>query len=85
VTCQKAWDRLLSGSILDALGATAVEVQADAKAVEQVVAESQATTWTEAPTVGEGQEYRAEFNGSIGSALLLNGAVVHMNVLTAPA
>jgi hypothetical protein len=85
VTCQKAWDRLLSGSILDALGASAAEVQADAKAVEQVVAESQATTWTEAQTVGEGQEYRAEFNGSIGSALLLNGAVVHMNVLTAPA
>jgi hypothetical protein len=35
--------------------------------------------------VGEGQEFRTECNGSIGSALLLNGSVVHLNVLTAPA
>ena len=55
------------------------------KVVEQVLAESQATAWTEAPAVGEGQEFRAEFNGSIGSALSLDEAVVHMNVLTAPA
>jgi hypothetical protein len=84
-TCQKAWDRLLSGCIVDALEGITAESQVDSQAVEQVVAESQATTWTEAPAVGEGQEFRAEFNGSIGSALLLNGEVVHLNVLTAPA
>jgi hypothetical protein len=84
-TCQKAWDRLLSGCIVDALEETAAESQVDSKAVEQVMAESQASTWTEAPAVGEGQEYRAEFNGSMGSALILNGAVVHLNVLTPPA
>jgi hypothetical protein len=83
-TCQKAWDRLLSGSIVDALEGSAGEAQAHAKSVEKVLAESNATVWTEAPAVGEGQEFRAEFNGSIGSALLLDGAVVHMNVLTAP-
>jgi len=82
-TCQKAWDRLLSGSIVDALEAPAGHV--DLTAVEQLLAESQATTWTQAPAVGEGQEYRAVFNGSMGSALMLDGAVVHMNVLTAPA
>jgi len=84
-TCQKAWDRLLSGSIVNALEGSAGEGQADAMAVEQLLAESQATTWTQAPAVGEGQEFRAEFNGSIGSALMLDGAIVHMNVLTAPA
>lgn len=84
-TCQKAWDRLLSGCIIDALEGKAAEVPAESKVVEQVVAESQATAWTEAPAVGEGQEFRAEFNGSIGSSLMLDGAVVHMNVLTAPA
>lgn len=84
-TCQKAWDRLLSGCIIDALDGTAGEGQADAKTVEQVLGESKATAWSEAPAVGEGQEYRAEFNGSIGSALSLDEAVVHMNVLTAPA
>lgn len=82
-TCQKAWDRLLSGSIVDALEGAA-EGQVDSQAVEQVLAESRATAWTEAPTVGEGQEFRAEFNGNVGSALMLDGAVVHMNVLTAP-
>jgi hypothetical protein len=84
-TCQKAWDRLLSGCIVDALEGTAAEGQADAKVVEQVLGESKTTAWTEAPAVGEGQEYRAEFNGSLGSALSLDEAVVHMNVLTAPA
>ena len=34
---------------------------------------------------GDGQEYRAEFNGSIGSALSLDESVVHLNVLTPPA
>jgi len=84
-TCRKAWDRLLSGCILDALAGTATEGQADARTVEQVMAEGQATAWTQAPAVGEGQEYRAEFNGCVGSALALDAAVVHMNVLTAPA
>lgn len=84
-TCQKAWDRLLSGCIVDALEGTAAEGQVDAKEVEQVIAESKATAWTEAPAVGEGQEYRTEFRGSIGSVLSLDEAVVHLNVLTAPA
>ncbi|MBY0527291.1 MAG: hypothetical protein K2R98_28100 [Gemmataceae bacterium] len=84
-TCQKAWERLLSGSIVDALDGTAGEGQADVSAVEQVLNDSRATVWSEASTVGEGQEFRAEFNGSVGSALMLDGAVVHMNVLTAPA
>jgi hypothetical protein len=84
-TCQKAWDRLLSGCIVDALEGTAPEGQVDAKVIQQVLGESKATGWTEAPTVGEGQEYRAEFNGSMGSALSLGEAVVHMNVLTPPA
>ena len=84
-TCRKAWDRLLSGCILDALEGKAPESQVDARAVEQVMAESMATAWTETPTVGEGQEFRAEFQGSVGSALLLEESVVHMNVLMAPA
>ena len=84
-TCRKAWDRLLSGFVLDALEMAAPQTQADAQVVEKVLAESLATTWTPAPAVGEGQEFRAEFNGSVGSALSLNENIVHMNVLTAPA
>jgi hypothetical protein len=84
-TCQKAWDRLLSGCIVDALASDAAAGPVDPAIVEHVVAESQATAWSEAPAVGEGQEFRAEFNGSIGSALRLDETVVHLNVLTAPA
>ena len=83
-TCQKAWDRLLSGLVLDALEAKG-EGQAEPKAVEQLLQESAGATWSEAQTVGEGQEYRTEFKGSHGSALILEDAVVHLNVLTAPA
>jgi hypothetical protein len=85
LTCQKAWDRLLSGCIVEALEGATTEGQTDPRLVEQVMVESRATVWTEAPAVGDGQEYRAEFNGSVGSALLLEGTVVHMNLLTAPA
>jgi hypothetical protein len=84
-TCQKAWDRLLSGSIVDALDGTAPEGRVETQTVEQLLGESKTMAWTEAPAVGDGQEYRAEFNGSIGSALSLDEAVVHLNVLTAPA
>lgn len=83
-TCQKVWDRLLSGLILDALEAK-VEEPAGPESVEKLVRESGAASWQEAQTVGDGTEYRTEFNGSYGSALLLDAAVVHLNVLTAPA
>ena len=83
-TCQKAWDRLLSGSILDALEENAPEGPADAKVVEEIVVELQTATWSPTPAVGEGDEFRTEFNGSIGSALLLQGTVVHANLLKAP-
>jgi hypothetical protein len=83
-TCHKAWDRLLSGLILDALEAKG-EAQAEPEAVEQLVRESVCALWSEAQTVGDGKEYRTEFGGSHGSALLLNDAVVHLNLLTAPA
>ncbi len=83
-TCQKAWERLLSGLILDAMEAK-VEVQAEPEAVDQLVREAVAAAWQEAQTVGDGKEFRTEFNGSHGSALLLDNAVVHLNVLTAPA
>lgn len=83
-TCQKAWERLLSGCIVEALEAKA-EGQTEPQAVEQVLQESAAASWSEATTVGEGKEFRTEFNGSVASALVLDDAVVHLNVLTPPA
>ena len=83
-TCQKAWDRLLSGLVLDSLESKG-EGQAEPQAVEQLLQESAGASWCEAQTVGDGKEFRTEFKGSHGSALLLDEAVVHLNVLTAPA
>lgn len=37
--------------------------------------------WEVPQTVGEGQEFRAEVNGSVGSALVVDDAVVHLNVM----
>jgi hypothetical protein len=39
--------------------------------------EARSVAWTQAKAVGEGEELRAEFNGKVGSALLLDGALVH--------
>ena len=83
-TCEKAWDRLLSGLILDALEVKA-DGQPEPQAVERIVRASVEASWSEAQTVGEGKEYRTEFNGTHGSALLLDNAVIHLNVLTPPA
>jgi len=55
----------------------------DSAQVEAFVSEIRNAPWTQVETVGEGQEFRAEFGGKIGSALLLNGALVHGSVVAA--
>jgi hypothetical protein len=80
-TCEKVWGRLLSGLVLDALmegQEKGVPAQAQ---VEQFISEIRAATWTQTETVGEGQEHRTEFNGRVGSALLLGGSLVHGSVV----
>jgi hypothetical protein len=83
-TCEKAWDRILSGCVIAALEDETSASQIEPDAVTKVLTESHAATWSEAPAIGEGKEYRAEFNGSMASALILNEAVVHLNLVTKP-
>jgi hypothetical protein len=82
-TCEKVWSRLLSGMVLDAL----VEGQAtdppEPDQLAQLLTEVRGASWTKTETVGEGQEFRAEFNGKVGSALVLQGALVHGSVVCA--
>jgi hypothetical protein len=80
-TCQKVWSRLLSGLVLDALVEGKAEGSTDLAQVNELLHEVRNAEWTETQAVGEGQEYRAEFNGKIGSALLLDGALVHGSVV----
>jgi hypothetical protein len=80
-TCQKVWENLLSGSILDALAWGDPDGQAEAEGVEALLRESGSAAWEEAPAVGEGHEFRAEFQGRQGSVLMLDQTLVHLNVL----
>lgn len=80
-TCQKVWDRLLSGFTLDALESPEGEGQAEAAEVASFLGESGKAAWQEAPAVGEGQEYRTEFQENHGSALCCGQAPVHVSIL----
>jgi hypothetical protein len=81
-TCQKLWDKLLSGMVLDALMEKA-QATPDESQVEKMVNEARNAAWTQTEAVGEGQEYRAEFDGKVGSALVLDGSLVHGSLVAA--
>jgi hypothetical protein len=82
-TCQKVWSRLLSGLVLNALAGGRAGGSPAPSQVEALLHEVRSAAWTQVETVGEGQEYRAEFGGKVGSALLLGGALVHGSVVAA--
>jgi hypothetical protein len=81
-TWAKVWGRLLSGLVLDALedGGQA-ETAPDLAQVSKLVNGIRDGPWMRSETVGDGQELRAEFDGMTGSALLLDGALVHGSVV----
>jgi hypothetical protein len=81
-TCEKVWSRLLSGLVLDALGGEGkAEAAPDLAQVSQLVHEIGNGAWTQSEAVGEGEEFRVEFKGRVGSALLLDGSLVHGSVV----
>jgi hypothetical protein len=83
-TCRKAWDRLLSGSVLDALEAGAAPRGAEADDVQDLLGRLRAGDWQQTPAVGEGEEYRSGSDQTFhASALLFGGAVVHGSVTVA--
>lgn len=83
-TCQKVWDRLLSGVVFDALEAGATDKTASVADVEQLVAAAGDLPWEQSEPVGEGEEYRAESKrGDHASALAFEETVVHGSVVAA--
>ena len=82
-TCEKVWDRVLSGSVLDALETEASAGQAEGTHVEHIMAESSRASWHEAQAVGEGIEFRTGFGGNHGSALCFEDSPVHVSLLAA--
>lgn len=83
-TCQKVWNRLLSGFVLDALEAQPEEGQVAAADVEQSLKTAGNMPWEKAEPVGEGEEFRADSGAEIhASALTFQESPVHLSVVMA--
>jgi hypothetical protein len=81
-TCARVWDRLLSGTILDALEVSTVDRQVPSADIAEALCRLRDLRWEPVPPVGEGQEYRADAPISArASALVLEGTLVHGSVL----
>lgn len=81
-TCEKVWDRMLSGVVFDAMEVGETNKHASVADVEQFIATVGDLQWEEAKAVGEGQEHRAESDrGDHASALTFDQTVVHGSVM----
>jgi hypothetical protein len=82
-TCQKVWDRLLSGFIMDALEAKRGQRDAAPADVEALLQRLAAAPWQESEAVGEGREFRAEAGPDThASALTFATSVLHASAMT---
>ena len=83
-TCKKAWSRLLSGVVMDALEAAKTATNAGPVAVEDLLRRLRSADWLRTTAVGEGEEYRSDSQEKLhASALLFEGAVVHGSAIVA--
>ncbi len=83
-TCKKVWDRLLSGFVMDALAEDkSRNEEAGVDDVERLLIRISDAKWEKVEPVGEGEEYRTEFDKESGSVLAFEGRMVHGSVLTA--
>ena len=83
-TCQKVWNRLLSGFVLDALESKSDETQASAAEVQEMLGTASGMSWVKAEPVGEGEEFRAESGAELhASALTFHEAPLHLSLVMA--
>ena len=83
-TCEKVWDRLLSGALLDSLVSKGTDELAETRDVETLLTELGATAWQSAAPAGEGEEFRAATEGGTqASALCYTGRFVHGSAVAA--
>lgn len=81
-TCERVWDRLLSGLVFDALEAERGQETTEREDVVRVIAESKSQTPRHTAAVGAGEEYRSESaDGSLFSALVMDGVVIHGSII----
>lgn len=83
-TCEKVWNRLLTGVVFEALKAEKTEKTIQVADVEHLLATAGDLPWEQCDAIGEGEEYRAESpQGDQASALTLENAIVHGSLVTA--
>ena len=83
-TCEKVWNRLVSGYVFDALEASQADTIASVSSVEQLLAKLAASSWEKVKAIGEGEDYRAEStNGDHASALVFDGTILHSSIVAA--
>ncbi|MGO9112434.1 MAG: ARPP-1 family domain-containing protein, partial [Thermoguttaceae bacterium] len=83
-TCQKVWNRLLSGFVLDTLESKSDDTQASAAEVQEMLGTASGMSWVKAEPVGEGEEYRADSGADVhASALTFHESPVHLSLVTA--
>jgi len=81
-TCQKVWNRLLSGFVLDSLESDQPERPVETSDVERLLENLETFNWEQTQAVGEGEEYRAESaTGDHASALAFGNVVLHGSVV----
>jgi hypothetical protein len=61
-TCQKFWDRLLPGHVFGALETNKSNKESAASDIEEMIKTTSRAAWELAEPIGEGTEYRAEFD-----------------------
>jgi hypothetical protein len=83
-TCQRVWDRLLSGMVFDAMEAAKKDQSVSIADVKRLLASAHDLPWKPVDAVGEGSEFRAESQGGDhASILVLDDVVVHGSVMPA--
>ncbi len=83
-TCEKVWQRLLTGVVMDALEEKDSTTSAQSGDVLGLLNKIRESAWVPAPAVGEGQEFRsASIPEAQGSALVFNDVMLHGSVVAA--
>jgi hypothetical protein len=80
-TCQRVWNRMLSGMVLDAVEAGTTGEPPEAGIVEQTVRGLGQLDWERVETVGLGEESRAKGLGLLASMLAWDGVPVHVSMV----
>lgn len=81
-TCEKVWDRLLAGCIMDAFEVESEQNQASVAQVEELITSAKTADWKEVQSVGVGDEFRSEMEEDQASVLSFDAHMVHGSVVT---